>query len=283
MNHKNIQINEKTLKKYEKYLLMQELSANTISQYITAIKSLSVYLNGKHISKKMLIEWKEDAFLKYEKTTLNSKIAAVNNFLGYIRLSELKLKAIRLQRKVFLDEKRELTRADYIKLVKEAERKRDIRLSLILQTLAATGIRISELKYITLKAIRNRRAEVFCKGKVRIVFLSNQLCKKLLLYARGIKDKNRSIFVTRNGKNIDRSNIWRDMKRLCVAVNVDSTRVFPHAFRHLFATAFYSIKKDIAKLADILGHSSINTTRIYIMECGRNHRKQVERMNMILT
>lgn len=282
MKMKNVQITEKILKKYENYLQMQEYSSNTISQYIVAIKELSVYLNEKYLSKKLLIEWKEAAFSIYEKTTLNCKIAAINNFLSYLNLSELKLKSLKIQKKIFLDEKKELTKADYIKLVEEAERKKDKRLSLILQTLAATGIRISELKYITLKAIRDKKVEVFCKGKARVVFLDSKLCKKLLMYAGSVKNKNQSIFITKNGKNLDRSNIWREMKKLCEKAKVDSKKVFPHAFRHLFAIVFYSVKKDIAKLADVLGHSSINTTRIYIMECGRNHRKQVEKMDMIL-
>lgn len=283
MKNKDIIINEKIIKKYEKNLMIQEFSENTINQYTTAIKMLSFYLDGRHISKKILIEWKEHSLLSYEKTTINCKIAAINNFLDYVNLPEFKLKSFRAQKKMFLDEKKELTKSDYIKLVEEAERKKDTRLSLILQTLASTGIRISELKYITIKAIRYGKVDVFCKGKVRVVFLNKKLCKKLLMYAGGLKNKNQSIFVTKNGKNIDRSNIWREMKKLCEKAKVDAEKVFPHAFRHLFAIVFYNIKKDIAKLADVLGHSSINTTRIYIMECGKNHRKQVEKMDMILT
>lgn len=283
MQIKNIEINKAIIESYEQYLSTQEFSQNTITQYIRTIKSLSAYLKGKIITKKILIEWKEAVFLEYEKTTVNSKIAAVNKFLDYINMPEYKLKSLKIQKKIFLDERREITKSDYIRLVEASEKKGDLRLSLILQTLAATGIRISELKYITLKAVRDRKVEVFCKGKARIVFLSNKLCKKLLIYAKNMKNKNQSIFITKNGKNMDRSNIWREMKKICEAAKVDSTKVYPHAFRHLFATVFYSIKRDIAKLADILGHTSINTTRLYIMECGRNHRKQVEKMDMILT
>lgn len=283
MKRNNIIINEKIIKNYEKALILYEFSINTIKQYTSAIKMLSIYLEGRAISKKILIEWKEDSLLKYEKTTINCKIAAINNFLDYINLSELKLKSFKVQKKMFLDKKKELTKSDYIKLVKEAERKKDTRLSLILQTLASTGIRISELKYVTIKAIRNGKVEVFCKGKVRVVFLNKKLCKKLLIYAGGLKNKNQSIFVTKSGKNIDRSNVWREMKKLCEKAKVAAEKVFPHAFRHLFAITFYDIKNDIAKLADVLGHSNINTTRIYIMECGENHRNQIEKMDMVLT
>ena len=188
MKSKGTEITEKILKNYEKHLIMQEFSANTINQYTITIKMLYIHLKGRVLSKKVLIEWKENALLNYKKTTVNSKIAAINNFLEYMNLSEIKLKSLKLQKKLFLDEKKELTKSDYVKLVEEAERKKDIKLSLILQTLAATGIRISELRYITLKAIRNKKVEVFCKGKARIVFLNNELCKKLLLYFGNIKN-----------------------------------------------------------------------------------------------
>lgn len=242
MKSKGTEITEKILKKYKRYLIMQEFSANTINQYTATIKMLYIHLKGRVLSKTILVDWKEDALLKYEKTTVNSKIAAINNFLDYMNLSELKLKSLKLLKKFYSDEKKELTKSDYAKLVEEAERKNDIRLSLILQTLASTGIRISELRYITLKAIRNKKIEVFCKGKARIVFLNNELCKKLLLYFGNIKNKNQRIFVTKNGKNIDRSNVWREMKKLCKNAKVDSNKVYPHAFRHLFAIVFYSIK-----------------------------------------
>ena len=195
---------------------------------------------------------------------------------------DLRVKYLKLQQQIFCPEERELTKAEYMRLCKTAERRHNKRLSLILQTICATGIRVSELQYITVEAAKRGKAVVNCKSKTRTVFIVKELKQKLLRYAAEQNIKDGMIFITRTGKPISRTNIWREMKALCGEANVNPEKVFPHNLRHLFARVFYGIEKDIAKLADILGHSSIDTTRIYIISTGTEHRRRMENMHLII-
>lgn len=209
-------------------------------------------------------------------------LASINSLFNSLEWHDLKVKSLKLQQQVFCSEDRELTKAEYARLCKTAKRKKNKRLNLILQTICGTGIRVSELQYITVEAAKQGEAVVNCKAKTRSVFIVKELKQKLLRYAAEQGIKNGIIFVTRTGKPISRTNIWREMKALCIEANVNPQKVFPHNLRHLFARVFYGIEKDIAKLADILGHSSINTTRIYIISTGMEHRQRMEDMRLII-
>ena len=218
----------------------------------------------------------------YAVRSVNSMLASINSLFNSLEWHDLKVKSLKLQQQVFCSEDRELTKAEYARLCKTAKRKKNKRLNLILQTICGTGIRVSELQYITVEAAKQGEAVVNCKAKTRSVFIVKELKQKLLRYAAEQNIKSGMIFVTRTGKLISRTNIWREMKALCVEANVNPEKVFPHNLRHLFARVFYGIEKDIAKLADILGHSSINTTRIYIISTGTEHRKRMENMHLII-
>ena len=192
------------------------------------------------------------------------------------------MKSLKLQREIYCTEEKELTKAEYLRLVNTAKEKKNERLALILQTICGTGIRVSELQFITVEAAKRGYAKVNCKGKSRTVIIVSSLQKKLLKYVRRNHIYNGAVFVTKTGNPISRTNIWREMKKLCRDANVNPSKVFPHNLRHLFARTFYGIEKDIAKLADILGHSSINTTRIYIVSTGEEHRRRMENMRLVI-
>ena len=209
-------------------------------------------------------------------------LASLNSFFDFMDWSDCKVKSLKIQQQIFCSEKKELTRPEYERLCRTAQQKQNKRLDLVIQTMCCTGIRISELRYITVEAVKNGFAEVNCKAKSRKVFIVKELRKKLLSYIKSVRIVSGSVFVTRTGKPMDRSNVWREMKALCKSANVSAEKVFPHNLRHLFARTFYKIEKDIAKLADILGHSSINTTRIYIVSTGFEHQKRMERMRLII-
>jgi len=210
-------------------------------------------------------------------------LTVANSFLQFMGWRELRIRPLKIQKSLFCDEEKELTQEEYTHLIHAADQKDNERLSLILQTICATGIRVSELKFITVEAVDMGRAEVNNKGKRRIVFLPGKLCRLLRKYIQKQKITAGAVFVTRNGRPMDRSNIWREMKKLCKSAGVEPGKVFPHNLRHLFARTFYSIEKDLSRLADILGHSSISTTRIYTAESGRVHQKQIERMGLVIT
>ena len=209
-------------------------------------------------------------------------LASINSLFVFLGWHELKVKSIKLQQQIYCPEEKELTKAEYTRLCRAAEKKHNERLNLILQTICGTGIRVSELQYITVESVRQGEATVSCKAKTRSVFIVKELQKKLLRYAAEQGIKSGMIFVTRTGKPISRTNIWREMKALCEEAGVNPQKVFPHNLRHLFARVFYGIEKDIAKLADILGHSSINTTRIYIISTGTEHRRRMENMRLVI-
>lgn len=278
---KGLRITTKDIAGFREHLILEERSAATIQKYIRDIKTFAEYAEGA-VTKETVIAYKKHLQEHYAVRSVNSMLASINCLFTFLGWHDLKVKALKLQQQVFCPEERELTKAEYTRLCRTAERKHNERLNLILQTICGTGIRVSELQFITVEAAKCGEAVVRCKGKTRTVFIVRELRQKLLRYAAEQNIKTGMIFVTRTGKPISRTNIWREMKALCVEADVNPQKVFPHNLRHLFARVFYGIEKDIAKLADILGHSSINTTRIYIISTGIEHRRRMENMHLIL-
>lgn len=268
---------------FKKYLREEEKSENTIEKYLRDVRAFAAYLKSAEITKEAVIAYKNKLLSEnYAVRSINSMLASINNLFVFLGWTDCKVKSIKLQRQVYCPEEKELTKAEYTRLVNTAKQKGNERLNLILQTICGTGIRVSELQYITVEAVKCSEAVVSLKGKTRSVFIVKELQKKLLRYAAEQKIHSGCIFITRTGKPISRTNIWREMKGLCEQAGVNPQKVFPHNLRHLFARIFYGIEKDIAKLADILGHSSINTTRIYIISTGNEHRRRMENMRLIL-
>ena len=276
-------ISKHYIKEYEAYLVREEKSENTIQKYIRDVRAFVIYANGSNITKDILIEYKSSLLSKsYAPRSINSMLASLNSIFVFLGWNDLKVKYIKFQRQIYCPEDKELTRAEYTRLVKTAKQKGNERLNLILQTICGTGIRVSELQYITVEAVKRGEAVVALKGKTRLVFIVRELQKKLLRYCLRRKIRSGSIFITGSGKAMSRTNIWREMKALCQQAKVNPKKVFPHNLRHLFARTFYNMEKDIAKLADILGHISINTTRIYIITTGNEHRQRMEKMRLII-
>ena len=267
---------------FEIYLRSDEKSDNTIEKYIRDVRAFSVFAEAREISKAVVMEFKASLVENYEITSANSMIAAVNAFLRFMGWVDCCIKQFKVQKKAFCSEDKELTKAEYIRLVNAAKAEGNERLNLILQTICGTGIRVSELQFITVEAVRKGEAVVSCKNKTRTVFIVRELQKKLLNYIKAKGIATGCIFITKSGKPMSRCNIWREMKALCKQAGVSPDKVFPHNLRHLFARTFYGIEKDIAKLADILGHSNINTTRIYIITTGAEHKRKMENMRLII-
>ena len=267
---------------FKNYLRSDEKSENTIEKYLRDVRAFYQYAEAKEISKSVVMEFKASLVTNYEITSANSMIAAVNAFLRFVGWVDCCIKQFKVQKKAFCSEEKELTKAEYIRLVNTAKQNGNERLNLILQTICGTGIRVSELQFITVEAVRKGEAVVSCKNKTRTVFIVRELQKKLLNYIKTKGITTGSIFITKSGKPMSRCNIWREMKALCEKAGVSPDKVFPHNLRHLFARTFYGIEKDIAKLADILGHSSINTTRIYIITTGAEHKRKMENMRLII-
>ena len=268
---------------FKKYLREEEKSENTVQKYLRDVRAFAAYLGGAEVTKKSVIAYKGKLLAEnYAVRSINSMLASLNSLFSFLGWADLKVKSIKIQRQIYCPEEKELTKAEYMRLVNTAKQKGNERLNLILQTICGTGIRVSELQYITVDAVKNGEAIVSLKGKTRSVFIVKDLKKKLLRYAAEQGITSGTIFITRTGRPISRTNIWREMKSLCVQAGVNPQKVFPHNLRHLFARVFYGIEKDIAKLADILGHSSINTTRIYIMSTGNEHRRRMENMRLII-
>lgn len=275
-------ITAKTIAKFKEHLILEERSEITIEKYIRDVKAFTAYTQNTVVTKETVISYKKHLQETYAVRSVNSMLASINSLFAFLNWHDLKVKSLKLQQQVFCPEEKELTKAEYARLCRTAERKHNERLNLILQTICGTGIRVSELQFITVEAVKQGEAVVNCKAKTRSVFIVKELKQKLLRYAAEQGIKNGIIFVTRTGKPISRTNIWREMKALCIEANVNPQKVFPHNLRHLFARVFYGIEKDIAKLADILGHSSINTTRIYIISTGMEHRQRMEDMRLII-
>ena len=276
-------LTENTIAAFASYLKNEEKSENTAEKYIRDVRAFSVYVGEAEIMKETVIAYKNKLISEnYAARSVNSMIASINSLFQFLGWVDLKVKSIKLQRQIYCPEEKELTKAEYMRLVRTAKQKGNERLNLLIQTICGTGIRVSELQYITIEAVKRGEAVVSLKGKTRSVFIVRDLQKKLLRYAAEQKITTGAIFITRNGKPMSRTNIWREMKNLCNQAGVNSEKVFPHNLRHLFARTFYSIEKDIAKLADILGHSNINTTRIYIITTGNEHRQRMENMRLII-
>ena len=275
-------ITAKMIAEFKEHLILEERSVATIQKYIRDVKAFMAYAQNSAITKEIVIAYKKYLQENYAVRSVNSMLASINCFFLFFGWNDLKVKSLKLQQQVFCPEEKELTKSEYTRLCRAAERRHNQRLYLVLQTICGTGIRVSELRYITVEAAKHGEAVVSCKAKARTVFLVKALRQKLLRYAAEQGIKSGMIFVTRTGKPINRTNIWREMKSLCQKAGVKPEKVFPHNLRHLFARVFYGIEKDIAKLADILGHSSINTTRIYIISTGTEHRQRMENMRLII-
>lgn len=275
-------LTRKEIERFRNYLRDEEKSENTLEKYIRDVTAFSAFCDGA-ITKDAVIAYKQNLIDNgYAVRSINSMLASLNSLFSFLGWYELRVKSLKVQQQVFCPEEKELTKAEYMRLVKTAKQKGNERLNLILQTICGTGIRVSELQFITVEAVKRSKAVVSLKGKTRTVFIVKELQKKLLRYAAEQGIKSGTVFITRTGKPISRTNIWREMKGLCEQAGVNPNKVFPHNLRHLFARTFYGIEKDIVKLADLLGHSSINTTRIYIISTGNEHRRRMENMRLIL-
>ena len=271
------------INEFKEYLIDNDKSAYTVEKYIRDVMKFKDFAGDCEKVKETAGEYKNYLVRKgYSVRSINSMLSSVNALFEYLDRNDLKIKTIKMQRSVYCPEDKELTRAEYQRLCTAANMKKNNRLELIIETACSTGIRIGELKYITVESAKCGEAVVTLKGKTRYVFIPKELKRKLLRYSKELGIKEGMIFVTRTGKAVNRTNIWRDMKNLCKDAGVKAEKVFPHNLRHLFARTFYNIDKDIAKLADILGHSSIDTTRIYIISTGAEHRRLIEKMKLIL-
>lgn len=272
----NIQI-----RNFSGYLLREEKSTATCQKYIRDVRGFMSFVGTSPVTKEMVLAWKKNLERQgYAVRSINSMLASINSLLHFLGWHDCRVKNIRLQRQTYCAEEKELTKAEYLRLL-EASKKNE-QLNLVLQTICGTGIRVSELCYFTVEAVRCGEITVNCKNKTRTILVPGKLKNILLNYAKQNHITSGSIFVTRTGKPLNRSNIWSAMKKLCEVAGVKSSKVFPHNLRKLFARTFYGIEKDIAKLADILGHSSINTTRIYIMTTGIEHRRKIERLGLVV-
>ncbi len=269
------------IQRFKKYLIDEEKSASTLEKYIRDITIFMEWCSNAEIDKALVLKYKQGLIENYAPASVNSVLSSLNSFFAYNEWHELKVKMLKIQKQIFAERSKELTRAEYERLLVAAKDKKNERLYYLMQTICSSGIRVSELSAITLEALKARRANINCKGKMRVVILPKELCKMLTEYARGQKITSGSVFITRTGKPLDRSTIWKMMKALCKSAGVDREKVFPHNLRHLFARTYYSIQKDIVRLADILGHSSVNTTRIYTMETGEIHRRQIQKLGLL--
>lgn len=269
------------MKNYLNHLRDEEHSPATIRQYRHDILCFFSALGTGELTKEATLSYKEKLEQDYQPVSVNVKLSALNSFFEFVGRSDLRLKLLKIQQKAYCSAEKELSKAEYLRLVKTAEQEDNQKLALLLQTICGTGIRVSEVKYITAEAVNRGEASIRLKGKNRTILIPKKLQKRLKDYIRREKIKDGPVFITRTGKPLDRSNIWRMMKALCQEAGVDEKKVFPHNLRHLFARCFYSIDKDIAKLADILGHSSINTTRIYIITSGAEHRRQLDALELV--
>ncbi len=276
-----MKLSTEQIKEFASYLCRDEKSTATQEKYLRDVQRFCVYTNGNEITKELVVAWKKQLIEDgYAVRSINSMLASINSLLDFLGLSNCKAKNIRTQRQTFCTEDKELTKAEYLRLL--AASKKNEQLNLVLQTICGTGIRVSELRYFTVEAIRQGEVTVDCKNKTRTILVPGKLKNILLNYAKRQGITTGTIFVTRTGKPLNRSNIWSAMKKLCKTADVKPSKVFPHNLRKLFARTFYGIEKDIAKLADILGHSSINTTRIYIMSTGIEHRRKIDRLGLVV-
>ena len=275
------EVTRERMSAFRDYLINEEKSEATVSKYLHDVLVFAEWVGERDLEKIVVVEYKACLCEKYAPASVNATLSSLNCFFAFCRWYDLRVKNLKIQRQIFATTEKELTKAEYDRLLTAAKSKKNERLFLLMQTICSTGIRVSELKFITVEAVGRGIAEINCKGKRRQVFLPKELRKMLGRYMREQKIKSGAVFVTKNGNPLDRSNIWSDMKKLCKAANVSEKKVFPHNLRHLFARTFYSLQKDVVRLADILGHSSVNTTRIYTMETGVIHRRQIEKLGLL--
>ena len=266
---------------FQQYLIREEKSTATVEKYLRDVRAFVVYVGDEIVTKEVVLAYKKHLQAKeYAVRSINSMLASLNSLLDFLGWQDCKVKAIKQQRQVYCAEEKELTKAEYMRLLDAAKRKPQ--LQLVMKTICGTGIRVSELRYFTVEDVTQGEVIVNCKGKTRTILIPSKLRKLLLDYAKKEKIRSGVIFINRNGRPLNRSYIWAQMKALCRDAGVNASKVFPHNLRKLFARTFYGIEKDIAKLADILGHSSINTTRIYIMTTGTEHRRKIERLGRVV-
>jgi len=257
-------------------------SPGTIEKYLHDASDFALWLGQRELTRETAVQWREFLLQQnYAPVTINSMLSAVNSLFKFLGRGDCRIRFLRVQRRAFREQSRELTRAEYQKLLDTAAEQGQERLGLLMETICATGIRVSEVRYITLEAARQGRAEISLKGKIRTILLPSKLCRKLLKYAAERKIASGELFLTGSGKGISRRQIWREMKDLCALAGVEASKVFPHNLRHLFAASFYRACRDIVKLADILGHSSVNTTRLYLLTTGAEHARQMERLGLV--
>lgn len=274
-------ITAETITAFSVYLRREERSPGTIEKYLRDVRAFAVWLDGRPAIKEMATAWKNILSESHAPATVNAMMVAVNAFFRFMGWEDCKLKALRLQRRMFRDDSRELTRTEYDRLIAVAQSRGQERLVLLMETICATGIRVSEVRYITVEAVEAGRAEIALKGKIRTILLPGKLCRKLRKFARKNKTVSGEIFLTRNGTGLSRKQIWAEMKSLCEAAGVEPSKVFPHNLRHLFARLFFRVCRDVAKLADVLGHSSIETTRIYLISTGAEHEKTLNQLELV--
>ena len=268
-------------KSFNDYLINEEKAAATVNKYLHDVGEFQIWLGEQELCKTAVLAYKSYLCERYAPASVNAALSSLNNFFNFMEWYDLRVKNLKIQKQIFASTDKELTKAEYDRLLQAAKQKKNERLYFLMQTICSTGIRVSEVRYVTVEAVVRGIVEINCKGKRRQVFLPKQLCQILKQYIKEQKIKSGAVFVTRKGNPLDRSNIWSDMKKLCKAANVSEKKVFPHNLRHLFARTYYSLQKDIVRLADILGHSSVNTTRIYTMETGEIHRRQIQKLGLL--
>ena len=274
-------ITTEIIRSFNEYLINEEKAAATVNKYLHDVGEFQIWLGEQELCKTAVLAYKSYLCEHYATASVNAALSSLNSFFNFMEWYDLRVKNLKIQKQIFASTDKELTKAEYDRLLQAAKQKKNERLYLLMQTICSTGIRVSEVRYVTVEAVSRGVAEINCKGKRRQVFLPKQLCQILKQYIKEQKIKSGAVFVTKNGNPLDRSNIWSDMKKLCKAANVSEKKVFPHNLRHLFARTYYSLQKDIVRLADILGHSSVNTTRIYTMETGEIHRRQIQKLGLL--
>ena len=274
----NKQIALYQLSDFARQLQEDERSPATIENYLRHIRAFAAWAGGQAVTKDLATQWKEHLISQYRPGTVNTMLVSLNRFFAFLGWYDCQVKTLRIQRRLFREDCKELTREEYQRLIAAAQSMSRERLMLLMETICSTGIRVSEVKYITVEALKLGKAEISLKGKIRTILLPNKLCRKLLKYAKKQRTASGEVFLTRNGTGLSRKQIWAEMKSVCEKARVAASKVFPHNLRHLFARTFYKVCRDVARLADVLGHSSIETTRIYLISTGVEHLRMLERM-----
>ncbi len=275
-------IEEKDIVRFAQDLKESEYASGSIEKYVRDIRALKKWLESRLIEKEVLIQWKNHLLSKScQAKTINGMLSSLSRFFKFMGWNEFQVKYLKIQRTLFRSTGRELTKSEYLHLIETALSQGKHRLALLMETICATGIRVSEVKYITVEAVREGRTDIYLKGKIRRILIPGKLCKKLQKYIKTQKIISGEIFLTRSGKGLSRRQIWGEMKGLCAKAGVAPSKVFPHNLRHLFARAFYQVYKDVTQLADVLGHSSIETTRIYLISTGAEHARKLERLRLV--